>query len=103
MFALPIMIIGMFFMDMPYGNYIMWVLATPVLLVWGRSFYTNAWHQLKIKKANMDSLVALSTGIAYIFSVFNTLNPQYWHSRGLHPHVYFEASVVIIFFILLGY
>lgn len=50
----------------------------------------------------MDSLVALSTGIAYVFSVFNTLNPQYWHSRGLHPHVYFEASVVIIFFILLG-
>jgi Cu2+-exporting ATPase len=89
-------------MNMPYGNYIMWVLATPVLLVWGRSFYINAWHQLKIKKANMDSLVALSTGIAYIFSVFNTLNPQYWHSRGLHPHVYFEASVVIIFFILLG-
>ncbi|MBP8034512.1 MAG: copper-translocating P-type ATPase [Bacteroidia bacterium] len=101
-FAIPIMVIGMFFMDMSYGNYIMWVLATPVLLVWGRSFYINAWHQLKIKKANMDSLVALSTGIAYIFSVFNTLNPQYWHSRGLHPHVYFEASVVIIFFILLG-
>lgn len=101
-FAVPIMIIGMFFMDMPYGNYIMWVLATPVLVVWGRSFYINAWHQLKIKKANMDSLVALSTGIAYVFSVFNTLNPQYWHSRGLHPHVYFEASVVIIFFILLG-
>ena len=101
-FAIPIMIIGMFFMDMPYGNYIMWVLATPVLVVWGRSFYINAWHQLKIKKANMDSLVALSTGIAYLFSVFNTLNPQYWHSKGLHPHVYFEASVVIIFFILLG-
>jgi len=101
-FALPIMIIGMFFMDIPYGNYIMWVLATPVILVWGRSFYINAWNQLKIKKANMDSLVALSTGIAYVFSVFNTLNPQYWHSRGLHPHVYFEASVVIIFFILLG-
>ncbi len=101
-FAIPIMVIGMFFMDMPYGNYIMWILATPVLLVWGRSFYINAWHQLKIKKANMDSLVALSIGIAYVFSVFNTLNPQYWHSRGLHPHVYFEASVVIIFFILLG-
>jgi len=101
-FAIPIMVIGMFFMDMSYGNYIMWFLATPVLLVWGRSFYINAWHQLKIKKANMDSLVALSTGIAYLFSVFNTLNPQYWHSRGLHSHVYFEASVVIIFFILLG-
>lgn len=102
LFALPIMIIGMFFMNMPYGNYIMWSLSTPVLLVWGKSFYVNAWHQLKIRKANMDSLVALSTGIAYLFSVFNTLNPYYWHSRGLHPHVYFEASVVIIFFILLG-
>jgi Cu2+-exporting ATPase len=101
-FALPTMVIGMFFMDMPYANYIMWALATPVLLVWGRSFYINAYHQLKLKKANMDSLVALSTGIAYLFSVFNTLDPMYWHSRGLHPHVYFEASVVIIFFILLG-
>jgi len=101
-FALPTMILGMFFMDMPYANYIMWTLATPVLLVWGRSFYINAYHQLKLKKANMDSLVALSTGIAYLFSVFNTLDPMYWHSRGLHPHVYFEASVVIIFFILLG-
>ncbi len=101
-FALPTMIIGMFFMNIPYGNFILWVLATPVLVLWGRSFYINAYHQLKLKKANMDSLVALSTGIAYIFSVFNTLNPQYWYSRGLHPHVYFEASVVIIFFILLG-
>jgi Cu2+-exporting ATPase len=101
-FAIPIMIIGMFFMNMPYGNYIMWILSTPVLLIWGRGFYINAFHQLKLKKANMDSLVALSTGIAYIFSVFNTLNPSYWHQRGLHPHVYFEASVVIIFFILLG-
>ena len=101
-FAIPCMIIAMFFMDMPYGNYIMWLLATPVLLIWGRSFYVNAWHQLKLKKTNMDSLVALSTGIAYILSVFNTLNPMYWHERGLHAHVYFEASVVIIFFILLG-
>ena len=101
-FAIPIMIIGMFFMNMPYGNYIMWILSTPVLLIWGRSFYVNAFYQLKLKKANMDSLVALSTGIAYIFSVFNTLDPAYWHQRGLHPHVYFEASVVIIFFILLG-
>ena len=101
-FALPTMIIGMFFMNIPYGNFILWALATPVLVLWGRSFYINAYHQLKLKKANMDSLVALSTGIAYIFSLFNTLNPQYWYSRGLHPHVYFEASVVIIFFILLG-
>jgi Cu2+-exporting ATPase len=50
----------------------------------------------------MDTLVALSTGIAYIFSVFNTLNPDFWHSRGLHAHVYFEAAAVVIAFILLG-
>jgi Cu2+-exporting ATPase len=50
----------------------------------------------------MDTLVALSTGIAYIFSVFNMLFPDFWHQRGLHAHVYFEAAAVIIGFILLG-
>jgi len=62
----------------------------------------NAFKQAKYGKANMDTLVALSTGIAYAFSVFNTLYPQFWHSRGLHAHVYFEASAVVIAFILLG-
>jgi Cu2+-exporting ATPase len=50
----------------------------------------------------MDTLVALSTGIAYVFSVFNILYPQFWHDRGLHAHVYFEAAAVIVTFILLG-
>lgn len=101
-FSLPLFIIGMFFMDMPYGNYIMWSLASPVLVIGGKDFFINAWKQLKHKNANMDTLVALSTGMAYLFSVFNTLYPQFWHSRGLHAHVYFESSAVIIFFILLG-
>lgn len=100
--TLPVAVIGMFFMNMPYGNYIMWALTTPVLFVYGRSFFINAWKQARIRKANMDTLVALSTGIAYIFSVFNTLNPEFWHSRGLHPHVYFEASAVVIVFIMVG-
>src|SRR5690606_33895938 len=51
---------------------------------------------------NMDTLVALSTGVAYLFSVFNLLYPQFWTSRGLEAHVYFEAAGVIIAFILLG-
>lgn len=102
LFTLPVFIIGMFFMDMPYGNWIMWVFSTPVLFWFGKSFFINAWKQLKHRKANMDTLVALSTGIAYIFSVFNTLNPEFWHSRGLHAHVYFEAATVVITFILLG-
>lgn len=50
----------------------------------------------------MDTLVALSTGIAYLFSVFNMLFEDFWHQRGLHAHVYFEAAAVIIAFILLG-
>jgi Cu2+-exporting ATPase len=101
-FSIPLVIIGMFVMDMPYANYIMWALSTPVVLVFGRQFFINAWKQARHGKANMDTLVALSTGIAYIFSVFNTVNPEFWHSRGLHAHVYFEAAAVVIAFILLG-
>ncbi|HXL00121.1 MAG TPA: copper-translocating P-type ATPase, partial [Dysgonamonadaceae bacterium] len=56
----------------------------------------------KHRSANMDTLVALSTGISYFFSVFNTLFPQFWENRGLEAHVYFEASAVIIAFISLG-
>lgn len=98
----PVVIIGMFFMNMPYANEIMWVFSTPVILWLGRDFYINAWKQAKHRSANMDTLVALSTGVAYVFSVFNTLFPHFWHERGLHAHVYFEAAAVIIAFILLG-
>jgi Cu2+-exporting ATPase len=100
--SLPVVIIGMFFMNIRYANEIMWVLSTPVLLFFGKDFYVNAWKQAKHRKANMDTLVALSTGVAYSFSVFNTLFPGFWHERGLHAHVYFEAAAVIIAFILLG-
>ena len=100
--SLPVVVIGMFFMDMPYGNEIMWVFSTPVVLWLGRDFFVNAWKQAKHRSANMDTLVALSTGIAYIFSVFNMLFADFWHQRGLHAHVYFEAAAVIIAFILLG-
>ena len=98
----PIMVIGMFFMDMPYANLIMWLLSTPVVFWLGRSFFTSAWKQLKHGTANMDTLVANSTGIAYLFSLFNMLFPGFWLERGIHPHVYFEAASVIIAFILLG-
>ncbi|MEO6230923.1 MAG: heavy metal translocating P-type ATPase [Ferruginibacter sp.] len=100
--AIPTVIIGMFFMNMPYANYMMWALSTPVVLIFGRQFFINAFKQAKHRSTNMDTLVALSTGVAYLFSVFNTLNPQYWHNRGLHAHVYFEAAAVVIAFILLG-
>ncbi|MET3877333.1 heavy metal translocating P-type ATPase [Chitinophaga sp. OAE865] len=100
--SLPVVIIGMFFMNMPYANWIMMALATPVVFILGRSFFVNAWKQARHGKANMDTLVALSTGIAWLFSAFNTVYPQFWHQRGLHPHVYFEAAAVVIAFISLG-
>ena len=101
-FSIPVVLIGMFFMNIPYANYVMWALSTPVVIIFGKQFFINAWRQARHRSANMDTLVAMSTGIAYIFSVFNTLNPEYWHSRGLHAHVYFEAAAVVIAFILLG-
>ena len=100
--SLPIIVISMVFMDMPYAGLVTGILATPVVFWLGRSFYINAWKQLKHGAANMDTLVALSTGIAYLFSVFNLLFPDFWLSRSIEPHVYFEASSVIIAFILLG-
>lgn len=101
-FSVPIILIGMVLMKLPYANFIMWALATPVVFVFGKQFFTSAWKQAKHRSVNMDTLVALSTGIAYLFSVFNTLYPQFWNSKGLEAHVYFEAAAVIISFILLG-
>lgn len=100
--SLPIVVIGMLFMDMSYGNYIMWALSTPVLFWFGKDFFVNAIKQARHGSANMDTLVALSTGVAYLFSVFNTLLPYFWHERGLQAHVYFEAAAVIIAFISIG-
>ena len=100
--SVPVVIIGMLFMDMPYANPIMWALSTPVVFWLGRGFFASAWKQLQHGSANMDTLVAISTGTAYLFSLFNMIFPDFWLSRGIHPHVYFEAASVIIAFILLG-
>jgi Cu2+-exporting ATPase len=101
-FSAPLVFISMFYMNMPYANELMWLLSSPVIVWLGRDFFKNAWKQAKHRTANMDTLVALSTGVAYTFSVFNTLFPDFWHRRGLHAHVYFEAATVVIAFILLG-
>lgn len=100
--SFPVVVIGMGFMHMPYANLIMFVLATPVTFWFGRQFFIGAWNQLRHGSANMDTLVALSTGIAWLFSVANMVAPSWWEARGIHPHVYFEAAAVIIAFILLG-
>jgi len=102
-FSIPIFVMAMFFMGkIPYENWIMMALSLPVLFWSGAEFYTIAWKKLTHFSANMDTLVALSTGIAFIFSAFNTVNPEYFLSRGLTPHVYYESAVIIITLILLG-
>lgn len=102
LFTLPVFITGMFYMNWEPGRWLSMALSAPVLFWFGRDFFRNAWKQARNKRANMDSLVALSTGIAYLFSLFNTINPAFWTTRGLEPHVYYEAATVIITFILLG-
>ena len=84
------------------ANLIMWALATISIVFFGRDFYVNAWNQARHGHANMDTLIALSTGVAYLFSVFNTLFPSVWTKAGLESHVYFESVCVITAFILLG-
>ena len=100
--AIPVFVIGMFFMHMPYGNWIMLAFTIPVMAFFGRDFFVHAYMQLKHGRANMDTMVAVSTGVAFLFSLFNTIWPEYWTSRGLEAHVYYEAAAVIIALILLG-
>lgn len=100
--TLPVFVLGMFFMDWAPGKWISMGVSLPILFWFGRNFYSNAWKQFLHKKANMDTLVALSTGIAFTFSVFNTIYPEFWLNRGLEAHVYFEAATVIITFISFG-
>ena len=101
-FALPVAVLGMFLMNVPGVNWWMLLLSLPVILYSGRSFYMNAWKQTLQRTSNMDTLVALSTSIAFLFSLFNTFYPEFWYSRGLEPHVYYEAATVIIAFVLVG-
>jgi Cu2+-exporting ATPase len=100
--SVPLVVIGMFFMDAPWAAPVMFALSTPVVFWLGRGFFAGAWKQLAHRTANMDTLVAMSTGIAWLLSVFNMVFPGFWLSRGVVPHVWFEAASVIIAFILAG-
>ncbi|MFC1768653.1 heavy metal translocating P-type ATPase [Nanoarchaeota archaeon] len=96
-FAIPTLILGMFFMSspIPFQDYIMWFLATPVQFYVGKQFYQGAWAALQNKTSNMDTLIALGTSAAYFFSVFVVL-------FGFGSHQYFEASAVLITLVVLG-
>lgn len=100
--SVPISVIAMGFHTWIYAGLVTWLLSTPVVFFLGRTFFKNAWTQLRHGTSNMDTLVAVSTGVSYLFSLFNLFYPDFWTSRGLTPHLYFETAAMIITFILLG-
>lgn len=101
-FSLPVFILSMFMIPIPYKNWILLLLSIPVIFYSGRGFYVSAWKKIKHGTTNMDTLIALGTGAAFLFSFFNTLFPDYLLQFGLQPHVYYESAVVIITLILFG-
>lgn len=85
------------------ANQAMLIISLVNMVYCGRQFYVNAWRQLLHMSANMDTLVAMSTAITFLFSVFNTFwGEHFWGSRGIEWHTYFDASVMIITFVLTG-
>ena len=98
MTGLPIPFIPMWL----HNPWLQLLLTAPVLFWAGRSFYINAWKALKRHTATMDTLVAIGTGAAYLYSLFPTFFPQWFISQGLKPDVYFEAASIIIALLLLG-
>lgn len=89
-------------LEMLVKSWLLCLLAFIVILSFGRDFFIQAWRQLRVRSCNMDTLVALSTGISFLFSLANTLFPEFWIKRGMQPYVYYESSVMIIAFVLLG-
>ena len=100
--AALVMLISMGFNDFPGKGFVLWALATPVVFWCGRRFFRAGFSALRHGAANMDTLVALSVSISYLFSIFNLLLPQVWTSEGLEAHLYFESATMIVAFILIG-
>ncbi len=101
LFSLPIFVFAMFW-KIPYTQYVQLLLALPVIFYGGKEFYVSAFRQAQKGMSNMDTLVALSTGIAFMFSVFNTFYPDFFQQQGLPAHIYYESAVVILTLILVG-
>lgn len=100
--AALVMLLGMGFRDFPFKGIVLMVLSGTALVLYGRRFFKSGWNALRHGAANMDTLVALSVLISWLFSAFNLFFPQVWTSRGLQPHLYFESSAMILAFILTG-
>ncbi|KGN83162.1 cation-translocating P-type ATPase [Porphyromonas sp. COT-290 OH860] len=97
-----VMVLSMYNLLGAYNAYICWLLASYIMVVPGWAFFQRAYSQVKSRSLGMDTLVAVSTGIAYLYSTFNLFFPDVLRSMGEEPHLYFEAPAMIIAFVLLG-
>ncbi|GAA4381080.1 heavy metal translocating P-type ATPase [Hymenobacter koreensis] len=88
--------------NMQWLNYLLLVLTLPVLLYSGREFYTSAWNAFKHRAANMDTLIAVGTGAAFLYSLAATVVPHFFMRSGLMPEVYYDTTATIIALILVG-
>ncbi|WP_317196773.1 heavy metal translocating P-type ATPase [Hymenobacter piscis] len=88
--------------SMPVLNYVLLLLTVPVLLYSGREFYVSAWNGLRHRTASMDTLIAVGTGAAFLYSLATTVVPDFFRQRGLVPEVYYDTTATIIALILLG-
>lgn len=100
--SLPVFLISMFHLHFPYSDWFQALLATIGLVFFGKKFFKGAYNQLKHRSANMDTLVALSISVAYLYSLSSLVFRSFWERYGIAPHLYFESAVMIVSFILLG-
>lgn len=101
-FSLPVFVISMFMLPIPYSPWVQLLLSIPVLFYSGVHFYTSAFKKARHFTFTMDTLIALGTGAAFLFSLFNTIFPELLQQNGFEAHVYYESAVVIVTLILLG-
>jgi len=101
-FTIPIIIISMFMLEFAYRNWILFILTASVFIVSGRQFFTGAYKAFKHRSANMNTLISIGTGAAFIYSFAATAMPNLFTSVGHQPEVYYDASAVIITLILMG-
>ncbi|WP_287828521.1 heavy metal translocating P-type ATPase [Bacteroides sp.] len=103
-FTVPMLLLSVsrIFEHLSYTKYIMLLISLMVLVLFGREFFENAWKQMRKKMYRLDLLVAVSTGVAFLFSVFNVFFAEFWTSRGFEAHTYFELTVIITTFVITG-
>jgi len=101
-FFVPLFVVGMFAMHESWSPYVMLFLTLPIIIYGGKTFFITAYRLALQRTANMDTLVAVSTAISLVFSIFNTFYPNYWLQRGFDAEYYYEAAGGVIAFVLLG-